>query len=49
MNAILKSPPYTSEELNARIDEAEIEIERGEGKTFDEMVNGFKKELAWLK
>ena len=41
--------PYTLEELNARIDEAEAEIERGEGKTFQEMMEGFKKELLWLK
>ena len=42
-------PPYTLEELNARIDEAEAEIERGEGKTFEEMMNGFRQELLWLK
>ena len=41
--------PYTMEELNARIDEAEAEIERGEGKSFDEMMAGFRKELLWLK
>ncbi len=41
--------PYTMEELNARIDEAEEEIERGEGKSFDEMMAGFRKELLWLK
>lgn len=40
---------YTIEELNARIDESEKEITRGEGKTFEEMMNGFKKELLWLK
>lgn len=49
VNIADETTPYSSEELNARIDEAEIEIERGEGKTLDEMVNGFKKELAWLK
>jgi len=42
-------PPCTLEELNARIDEAEAEIERGEGKTFEEMMNGFRQELLWLK
>lgn len=42
-------PPYTVEELNARIDEAELEMDRGEGKTFSEMMNGFRKELLWLK
>ena len=41
--------PYTLEELNARIDEVEQEIERGEGKSFQEMMEGFKKELLWLR
>lgn len=41
--------PYTMEELNSRIDEAEKEIERGEGKSFEEMMNGFRSELLWLK
>ena len=41
-------PPYTVEELNARIDEAELEMDRGEGKTFSEMMNGFRKELLWM-
>ena len=41
--------PYTMAELNARIDETEAEIDRGEGKSFEEMMNGFKKELLWLK
>ena len=41
--------PYTLEELNARIDEVEEEIDRGEGKSFQEMMDGFKKELLWLK
>ena len=41
--------PYTMEELNARIDEAEEEISRGEGKSFDEMMDGFKEKLLWLK
>ena len=41
--------PYTMEELNARIDEAEEEIDHGEGKTFEEMMAGFKEELLWLK
>lgn len=41
--------PYTLEELNARIDEAEAEIDRGEGKSFDEMMNDLRKELLWLK
>lgn len=42
-------PPYTMEELTARIDEAEEGIDRGEGKSFEEMMNGFRKELLWLK
>jgi len=41
--------PYTLEELNARIDEAEAEMDCGEGKSFVEMMNDFKKELLWLK
>jgi hypothetical protein len=41
--------PYTLEELNARIDEVEEEIECGEGKSFQEMMEGFKKDLLWLK
>lgn len=42
-------PPYTEEELNARIEEAEAEIDRGEGKSFDEMMDGFRQQLLWLK
>ena len=41
--------PYTMEELYARIDEAEAGMERGEGKTFEEMMNGFRNKLLWLK
>ena len=41
--------PYTMEELNARIDESEAEIERGEGKSFEEMMNGFREQLPWLQ
>jgi hypothetical protein len=41
--------PYTMEELNARIDESEAEIEQGEGKSFEEMMNGFREQLLWLK
>ena len=39
--------PYTMEELNARIDEAEVEIENGGGKSFKEMMDGFKQELLF--
>ena len=41
--------PYTMDELNSRIDEAEKEIERGEGKPFEKMMNGFRNDLLWLK
>jgi len=41
--------PYTMEEINARIDEAEEEIDHGEGKSFEEMMAGFKEKLLWLK
>ena len=41
--------PYTMDELNARIDEAEREIDCGGGKSFDDMMAGFRKELLWLK
>ena len=41
--------PYTMEELNARIDEVEAEIENCGGKSFKEMMDGFKQELLWLK
>ena len=41
--------PYTMEELNARIDESEAEIERGEGKSFEEMMNEFREQLPWLQ
>ena len=40
--------PYTMEELNARIDEAEVEIENGGGKSFKEMMDGFKQELLFI-
>ena len=41
--------PYSLDELNARVDEAEAEIGRGEGKSFVEMMKDFRKELLWLK
>lgn len=44
-----ESSPYTLEELNARIDEAEEEMSRGEGKSFEEMMNGFRQNLLWLR
>ena len=41
--------PYTMEELNARIDEAEEEMDRGEGKSFENMMAEFRQQLLWLK
>ena len=41
--------PYTMEEINARIDEAEEEMDRGEGKSFEEMMASFREKLLWLK
>ena len=40
--------PYTLEELNARIDESEASADCGEGKSFEEMMNGFREKLLWL-
>ena len=42
------SEPYTMEELNARIDEAEEEIEKGEGKSFEEMMDNFRRKTYLL-
>ena len=44
-----KAAPYTLEELNARMNEAEMEIEQNGGKSLNEMIADFKKELTWLK
>lgn len=41
--------PYTLEELNARIDEAEAEIEAGEVLTCEEANAEVRKSLPWLK
>lgn len=41
-------PPYTMEELNARIDEAEEQIARGEIIDADEADREFEKMLAFL-
>ena len=38
--------PYTMEELNARIDEAERQIAAGEVQDFDEAMDEIEKELA---
>lgn len=48
MESISDDAPYTMEELNSRIDEAGVEIDSGQGKSFEEMMSGFKKELSWL-
>lgn len=48
-NVVNDKQPYTIEELNARIDEAEAGMERGEGKTYEEMMDGFREKLLWLK
>lgn len=41
--------PYTIQELYARLDESEAEAERGEGKSFEEMMSGFRGQLSWLR
>lgn len=41
--------PYTMEELDARIDEAEAQFERGEYITHEQMMDDLKAEFAWLK
>lgn len=41
--------PYTMEELNARIDEAEVEIDAGEVLTCEEANAEVRKALPWLK
>lgn len=41
--------PYTLEELNARIDEAEAEIDAGEVLTCEEANAEVRKALPWLK
>lgn len=38
--------PFTMEELNARIDEAEAEIAAGEGTSHEEMMREWEEELA---
>ena len=37
------------EELDARIDEAEAQFERGDCVTHEQMMNDLKAEFAWLK
>ena len=41
--------PYSMEELDARIDEAEAQVERGDCVTHEQMMNDLKAEFAWLK
>lgn len=40
--------PYTMEELEARIDEAEAEIERGETISHQELIQNLKRKFPWL-
>lgn len=42
-------PPYTLDELYARIEESEAEIERGEYYTAEEARELLKKEFPWLR
>lgn len=42
-------PPYTMEELDARIDEAEAQFERGEYVSHEQMMDELKAEFAWLQ
>ena len=41
--------PYTMEELNARIDEAEVQFEQGKFVTHEQMMDELKAEFSWLK
>jgi len=41
--------PYSMEELNARIDEAEAQFQRGEYVTHEQMMDELKAEFSWLK
>jgi hypothetical protein len=41
--------PYTMDELEARIDEAEAQFERGEYVTHEQMMDNLKAEFAWLQ
>ncbi|MBQ9652579.1 MAG: hypothetical protein IJV13_10310 [Prevotella sp.] len=40
---------YTMEELSDRIDEGEVQFERGEFVTHEQMMADLKEEFAWLK
>ena len=44
-----KEPPYTQEELMARIDKGEAQFERGEYKTHEQMMQELREEFSWLK
>ena len=41
--------PYTMDELNARIDEAEAQFDRGDCITHEQLMDSLKEEFAWLK
>ena len=42
-------PEYTEEEINERIDEGELQFERGEFKTHAQMMADLQEEFSWLK
>ena len=42
-------PPYTMEELSQRVDEGELQFERGEYVTHEQMMADLKEEFSWLK
>ena len=44
-----RMPPYTIEELSARIDEGEAEFERGEYVTHEQMMKEIEEEFPWLR
>lgn len=42
-------PPYTVEELDARIEEGEAQFEKGEYKTHEQLMSELKQEYSWLR
>ena len=49
-NGMLFNPDdHTQEEIDARFDEIEKELEEEEGITHDEMMSDLKKEFEWLR
>ena len=45
----MSSQPYTIEELDARINEAEAQFDRGEYKTHEQFMDELKEEFSWLR